>query len=870
MNIGIIGPSPVPYAFGGIEALLAGLQEHISRATSHRAELIKLPSREHTFWEIVESYRQFWRLDVSHFDRVISVKYPGWMARHPQHTCYMAHRLRGLYDSYPFGLPTEVRSDSAPVRRLVEFIDAHPASPVDATAECFHLLDRVHEAEASVSPDAFAFPGPLIRRIVRFLDEHALSPHRIRRFCAISATVASRAGYFPPGVAVDVIHPPSHLSGFASTGHGYLFTTSRLDGPKRIDLLVRAMSLAKAPEILKVAGTGPEERALRKLASDDRRIEFLGFVSDEALVELYGGASAVLYVPREEDYGLVTIEAMMSRKPVVTCADSGGPLEFVEDGATGLIAEPDPADIARKIDALSADPAGAAAMGDTGYERVRSLTWERTVGALLGEAVPSSHRTSPLRATPRASAIPPRPLLTVAVPYAVHPPIGGGQQRMFHLYREVARAFDVDVVSLGPVDSAPFEGDIAPGLREIRVPKSIRHQEEEDRIARDAAGVPIADAVIPLLWKLSPAYGDQLSQSMKRAQAVVASHPYWLPAIQSLRDRQVLIYEAHNVEYRLKEEALRGCGSSVRALVEVVRGVEADACHSASLVFCCSREDAAELAELYDIDAARIRIAPNGVDAARIRFTGRAARARRKADMALGGTRLAVLVGSWHPPNLEAARALEPVARALPGVNFVLAGSQCIPLADHPWPRNVGLMGVVDDETLAALLSVADVALNPMLGGSGTNVKMATYLAAGVPVITTPLGARGYDLIDGDEALIAPIDAFPERIARLMSDETLVDRLTSSGRRLVEQRYNWRTIGAEMAAAYRATLGGPPGSAEPFDDLIERVSAEILEMGALDDHSLMVRVAGALKDMAPAKPGTGAAAQVPIARRRKP
>jgi hypothetical protein len=176
----------------------------------------------------------------------------------------------------------------------------------------------------------------------------------------------------------------------------------------------------------------------------------------------------------------------------------------------------------------------------------------------------------------------------------------------------------------------------------------------------------------------------------------------------------------------------------------------------------------------------------------------------------------------------------------------------------------------VDDETLAALLSVADVALNPMLGGSGTNVKMATYLAAGVPVITTPLGARGYDLIDGDEALIAPIDAFPERIARLMSDETLVDRLTSSGRRLVEQRYNWRTIGAEMAAAYRATLGGPPGSAEPFDDLIERVSAEILEMGALDDHSLMVRVAGALKDMAPAKPGTGAAAQVPIARRRKP
>src|SRR5262249_48114039 len=151
----------------------------------------------------------------SHFDRVISVKYPGWMIRHPQHVCFMAHRLRGLYDAYPFGLPTEVRSDSGLVNRLIELVKAPTASPPEAIDECFHLLDRLREADASLPPDLFAFPGPLIRHVVQFLDDHALSPGRIRRYCAISATVAARSRYFPPGVEVEVIHPPSHLSGFA-------------------------------------------------------------------------------------------------------------------------------------------------------------------------------------------------------------------------------------------------------------------------------------------------------------------------------------------------------------------------------------------------------------------------------------------------------------------------------------------------------------------------------------------------------------------------------------------------------------------------------------------------------------------------------
>ena len=67
-----------------------------------------------------------------------------------------------------------------------------------------------------------------------------------------------------------------------------------------------------------------------------------GHVSREDLVGLYAGCRAAFYAPDDEDYGYVTLEAMLARRPVVTCSDAGGPLDFVRDGDTGRVAEPTP------------------------------------------------------------------------------------------------------------------------------------------------------------------------------------------------------------------------------------------------------------------------------------------------------------------------------------------------------------------------------------------------------------------------------------------------------------------------------------------------------------------------------------------------
>ena len=110
MDIAIVAPGPVPLAIGGAENLWWGLLEHLNRRSPHHADLIKLPTPERSFWEIVDSYRRWAELDVSGYDLVISGKYPAWMTDHPRHVCYMLHPLRGLYDTYPPGLPARDRA----------------------------------------------------------------------------------------------------------------------------------------------------------------------------------------------------------------------------------------------------------------------------------------------------------------------------------------------------------------------------------------------------------------------------------------------------------------------------------------------------------------------------------------------------------------------------------------------------------------------------------------------------------------------------------------------------------------------------------------------------------------------------------------
>ena len=116
-------------------------------------------------------------------------------------------------------------------------------------------------------------------------------------------------------------------------------------------------------------------------------------------------------------------------------------------------------------------------------------------------------------------------------------------------------------------------------------------------------------------------------------------------------------------------------------------------------------------------------------------------------------------------------------------------------------PNNVGLAFQVTEEEKLELFRSSNIALNPMQSGSGTNIKMLDYMAAGLPVIATPIGARGLDL-NGTNSMICEIPDFPEKIREVLENRILYKSLSDNGRKLVEDKYDWRKIAWNMADVF--------------------------------------------------------------------
>jgi glycosyltransferase involved in cell wall biosynthesis len=224
-----------------------------------------------------------------------------------------------------------------------------------------------------------------VRAAIHALDTRALG--ECRQVFTISRNVADRLARYNglPGTAL--YPPPHHLGRYRSDAYGdFLFYAGRLDRLKRLDLAIDAMARVKSSAKLKIAGTGPLEGELRKQIARvgvGDRVQLVGFVSADELVRLYAECRAAYYAPLNEDYGYVTVEAFLSRKPVVTTTDVGGPLEFVTHGETGLVAAPEAGAVADTIDALWSEPQRQLeAWGEAGRSRVAGITWDHVIDRL--------------------------------------------------------------------------------------------------------------------------------------------------------------------------------------------------------------------------------------------------------------------------------------------------------------------------------------------------------------------------------------------------------------------------------------------------------------------------------------------------------
>lgn len=394
-----------------------------------------------------------------------------------------------------------------------------------------------------------------------------------------------------------------------------------------------------------------------------------------------------------------------------------------------------------------------------------------------------------------------RPRLTVATTFPVHPPRGGGQARVVGLYGGLAaRGVDVDVVVLVPHHERAGVTEIAPGLREVRVPKSAEHEAAESALHAQL-GVPVTDVGMALFGALTPAYGAALREHADGSRAVAACHPYVLDAVLEHAHGLPVIYEAQDVETDLKTSMFAHVdGAAAAEVLAAVRDVEHRACDAASLTITCSVEDGRRLSELFDADPGRLAVVPNGCACAAVPFTAPERRDELRRTVGLDGFTV-LFVGSWHGPNLEAARAVIAAARELPDTHFVVVGSAGQALAGDDAPANVDLTGPVHEGFLQSVLALAHVAVNPMRSGSGTNLKVLEYAAAGVPLVSSAFGTRGLGFVAGKHYLQGEPDTLAQAIVAVREGPA-----ADTGRRVrlaydrVTTAFDWPAIAGRWLA----------------------------------------------------------------------
>ncbi|KAA0235416.1 MAG: D-inositol-3-phosphate glycosyltransferase [Acidimicrobiales bacterium] len=792
MRVAVVAPSPVPFRRGGAERLWAGL-EHALVEAGHDAELIKLPVRELVLPDLVSGYEQFAGLDLSHFDLVISGKYPAWMIEHPNHVVYLLHPLRGLYDLYPAThlederIPSDIDIDAA--MAIIEDGPVH-SDPLE-------LIDRVRAAARRLGNNhpAMAIPGPLARAVVHHLDRVALDRRRIRRHAAISRTVARRPGYFPPDVTVDAVHPPTSLTvGPPGPYDDYFFTVSRLEPIKRLDLLVESMRHVPGPTRLLIAGEGPDRSRLESLAAGDPRVELIGDVGDDELAALYANARAVAFVPADEDYGYVALEAMLHARAVLTCSDSGGPTELADE-RTGMVVDADPRSVGAALARLSDDPETARQLGEAALARARQVTWGSVLETLTSPRV--RRRSDP-------------PKVVVLSTYPVFKGIGGGPQRCRNLYASLTAAADVELVSLTADDGLIRGHTLGVGFREVSVPMSARHHDAETELRRLTGRVGVTDIGASLLYEASPLLVREIDAALSEAAGVVLAHPYMHPAVESLRPDLPIVLDAHNAELALKATVLPADEAGAWWLRHVER-VERAAVAASRVVTVTTETDAATLSSTYGVPTDRFVVIGNGVDTRSKPMIAAADRKRNRAGLLAQLGRppdesLALFLGSGHQPNVIAGRAIMESAADLYGTTFVLAGAHTELLNPGDAPPNVRLLGVIGDSQRDALLAGADLALNPMAAGGGSNLKLLEYFAWGVPVVTTLVGARGIPAADKLCVVVQP-HQLTEGVVAVLGDPAAASERAGLARRYAEQQADWDVLGKQFVEVVTRGLG---------------------------------------------------------------
>ena len=334
-----------PFLWGGAEELAAHLQRNLIIA-GHEAEVLRIPFQWEPAIRIPSQMLMARAFELWNVDHVIALKFPAYLIRHPRKTLWLLHQYRQAYDLYDAG-QTNLPAGAAGL-------------------ELQSLIKHADQETFAESRNIFTNSEVTRQRLQKYND-------------------------FDSQVLLPPVNDPELFPG--SDLGDYIFAGGRINGMKRQHLLLEALARTDARVKLLIAGPpdSPED-ATRLLEMAERlgladRVRFdLNFLRRNVYADYVNHAAAVAYLPYDEDsLGYVAMEAATAARALITTTDSGGILGLVKDGKTGWVAESEPEDLARVMEAVFENVARTRMYGQaarTLWESMK-INWPDTVEALL-------------------------------------------------------------------------------------------------------------------------------------------------------------------------------------------------------------------------------------------------------------------------------------------------------------------------------------------------------------------------------------------------------------------------------------------------------------------------------------------------------
>ncbi len=373
--------------------------------------------------------------------------------------------------------------------------------------------------------------------------------------------------------------------------------------------------------------------------------------------------------------------------------------------------------------------------------------------------------------------------------YPVSPVEQGGQARVSAVAHELEKSGNAVTILTLDTEPGGRRVSLAPRIEELNVYRGgwLRRC---DALAGYFTGTSADDSTA---LAFGPRFARQFNKTLRRelkyADAVILSHPFMLGFVKDSGKKVKRLYlDSHNTEIELKD-ALYRQGILSKYLKNKVRDGEQEAAQRSHAVFCVSEQNKKHFTK---IKSDRLYVCPNGVDAIPERKLSAAEKYEKRREFDLSREPLLVFVGSEHDPNVEAAKIIvEDLAPHLTSALFLLIGSVCNRFKSKAIADNVLLMDVLETETKDTLLSVCDIALNPLLRGSGTSLKLFDYLAAGLPVISTEAGVRGVDHEECQAIIVTEPENFLNKIKELLRSNRQREALGEKAYEFARANFDW-------------------------------------------------------------------------------